>query len=76
MEVIDCQSLSIQVFVSLAMISKNCWQFLLLIEELHKPEPGLCSNLLTTAQHISYRLCGILSHIPCKSIYLFLETRC
>ena len=61
--------------VSLTMISKNGWQFRFLIEELHKPEPVLIGYLLTTAQHFGYRLCRILSHIPCKGLCLILETR-
>ena len=60
--------------VCLTMIGQDGRQLCLLIEELHESKPVLFSNLLTTAQHISYRLCGILSHIPCKGLCLILET--
>ena len=75
-EVIHIQRLSLQVLVSLTMIGKDSWKLWLFIEELHEPEPVLYGNLLTTAQHFGYRLCGILAHVPGKSICLILETRC
>ncbi len=36
----------------------------------------LIAEMLAAAQHLGNRLNGILSHIPCEPLCLFLKTRC